>query len=75
MISIFSRFGCVVQDQVSEKMIVKGLKVGQLFPLYIFPSPILPSSRLLSFACNAFSLENKLWYRRISQPNSDVFHT
>ena len=34
----FSRFGCVVQDQVSRQMIAKGPKVGRLFPLHVSPS-------------------------------------
>lgn len=43
----FCCFGCIVQDQVSGKMIAKGPKVGRPFPLYV--SPFL----LHSFVCNA----------------------
>jgi hypothetical protein len=48
----FSRSSCVMHDQVSGKMIAKGPRVGQLFPLYISPSTIIPSFPLFSFACN-----------------------
>jgi len=41
-----SRNGCLVQDQVSEKVIAKGPKVGRLFPLHFF----IPYC--LSFACD-----------------------
>jgi hypothetical protein len=47
----FSRNGCLVQDQVSGKVIVKGPKVGRLFSLY-FSIP-----RCLSFACT--TVQNK----------------
>ncbi|KAJ0044531.1 hypothetical protein Pint_04279 [Pistacia integerrima] len=43
----FSRDGCLVQDQVSGKILVKGPKVGRLFPMH-FSIPIV-----ISFACNA----------------------
>jgi hypothetical protein len=71
----FSHSGCVVQDQVSGKMIVKGPKVGRLFPLYISPSIIIPSFPLLSFACNVVGSEKKIWHRRLGHPNSDVLRT
>ncbi|KAJ8749870.1 hypothetical protein K2173_013785 [Erythroxylum novogranatense] len=41
----FSRAGCIVQDQVSGKIIAKGPKVGRLFPLHLSIPPVL------SFAC------------------------
>ena len=71
----FSRFGCVVQDQVSGQMIVKGPKVGRLFPLHVSPSTFIPSFPLLSFACNVVSSGNKIWHRRLGHPNSDVLRT
>jgi transposase InsO family protein len=71
----FSHSGCVVQDQVSGKMIAKGPKVGRLFPLYISPSTIIPSFPLLSFACNVVGSEKKIWHKRLGHPNSDVLHT
>jgi hypothetical protein len=55
----FSRSGCVVQDQVSGKMITKGPKVGRLFPLYISPSTIIPSFPLFFFACNVVGSEKR----------------
>ena len=71
----FSRSGCVVQDQVSGQMIAKGPKVGRLFPLHVSPSTFIPSFPLLSFACNVVGSGNKMWYRRLGHPNSDVLHT
>jgi len=71
----FSRSSCVVHDQVSGKMIAKGPKVGQLFPLYISPSTIIPSFPLFSFACNIVGSEKKIWHRRLGHPNSDVLRT
>ncbi|KAL6318300.1 hypothetical protein AAG906_039392 [Vitis piasezkii] len=56
----FSHSGCVVQDQVSEKMIAKGPKVGRLFPLHVSPSTIIPSFPLLSFACNVVGSGHKI---------------
>jgi len=34
----FSRDGCLVQEQVSGKVITKGPKVGRLFPLQFISS-------------------------------------
>ncbi|KAL6335934.1 hypothetical protein AAG906_003559 [Vitis piasezkii] len=59
-----------VVDQVSRKMIVKGPKVGRLFPLHVSPSTIIPSFPLLSFACNVVGSGHKMWHRRLSHPNS-----
>ena len=71
----FSHSGCVVQDQVSEKMIAKGPKVGRIFPLHVSPSTIIPSFPLLSFACNVVGSGHKMWHRRLCHPNCDVLHT
>ncbi|KAJ9670991.1 hypothetical protein PVL29_027124 [Vitis rotundifolia] len=71
----FSRSGCVVQDQVFGKMIMKGPKVGRLFPLHVSPSIIIPSFPLLSFACNVIGSGHKMWHRRLGHPNSDVLRT
>jgi len=60
----FSHSGCVVQDQVSGKMIAKGPKVGRLFPLYIYSSTIIPSFPLLSFACNVIGSGHKMSHKR-----------
>ncbi|RVX14988.1 hypothetical protein CK203_007683 [Vitis vinifera] len=68
----FSHSGCVVQDQVSEKMIAKGPKVGRIFPLHVSPSTIIPSFPLLSFACNVVGSGHKMWHRRLCHPNCDV---
>ncbi|KAL6316671.1 hypothetical protein AAG906_019584 [Vitis piasezkii] len=62
----------VPTDQVSGKMIAKGPKVGRLFPLHVFPSTIIPSFRLLSFACNVVGSGHKMWHRRLGHPNSDA---
>jgi hypothetical protein len=56
----FSRSDCVVQDQVSGKMIAKGPKVDRLFSLYISLSTIIPSFPLFSFACNVVGSGNKI---------------
>ena len=71
----FSRFGCVVQDQVSGQMIAKGPKVGRPFPLHVSPSTFIPSFPLLSFSCNVVCSGNKMWHRRLGHPNSDVLCT
>ena len=71
----FSCSGCVVQDQVSGKMIAKGPKAGQLFPLHVSPSTIIPSFPLLSFACNVVGSRHKMWHRHLGHPNSDVLCT
>jgi len=47
----FSRNDCLMQDQVSGKVIAKGAKVGRLFPL-LFSIP-----RCLSFVCT--TIQNK----------------
>ena len=57
------------------KMIAKGPKVGRLFPLHVFPSTIIPSFRLLSFACNVVGSGHKMWHRCLSHPNSNVLRT
>ena len=41
--------GCVVQDQVMGKPIVRGLKVGRLFPLFL---PVPAFSSINFFTCN-----------------------
>lgn len=71
----FSHSGCVVQDQVSRKIIAKGPKVGRLFPLYISPSTIIPSFPLLSSACNVICSRHKMWHKHLGHPNSNVLRT
>ena len=56
----FSNSGCIVQDQVSEKMIVKGPKVGRLFPLLLSSSPM---SNYVAY--NAIQSDNQVWHRRL----------
>ena len=56
----FSCSGCVVQDQVSGKIIAKGPKVGRLFPLHVSSSIIIPIFPLLSFACNVDGFGHKM---------------
>ena len=58
----FSRFGCVVQDQVLGQMIAKGPKVGRLFPLHVSPSTFIPSFPLISFAFNVVGFGSKIWH-------------
>jgi hypothetical protein len=71
----FSCSGCVVQDQMSGKMIAKGPKVGRLFPLYVCSSTIIPSFPLLSFTCNVIGFGHKMWHKCLGYPNSDVLRT
>ncbi|KAL8132915.1 hypothetical protein AgCh_008409 [Apium graveolens] len=54
----FSNSGCLVQDQVSGKMIAKGPKVGRLFSL--LPSPSLVSKKV---SCNAVECNNQVWHK------------
>ena len=61
----FSRDGCLVQEQVSGKVIVKGPKVGRLFPLQFISSH-------LSFACNNVLNSYEDWHRKLGHPNSTV---
>jgi hypothetical protein len=62
----FSRNGCLVQDQVSGKVIAKGPKVGRLFLLY-FSIP-----RCLFFACTTVQNKSEVWHKRLGHPNSVV---
>ena len=71
----FSYFGCVVQDQVLGKMIAKGHKMDQIFPLYISSSTIIPSFSLLSFACNVVGSSNKMLHRCLGHPNFNILCT
>ena len=63
----FSNSGCLVQDQVSGKMIAKGPKVGRLFP------SLLSSSLMLNYVAYAIQSDNQVWHRRLGHPNSHVF--
>ena len=62
----FSRNGCLVQDQVSGKIIAKGPKVGRLFLLHFS----IPSC--FSFACTTVQNQSAIWHRRLGHPNSIV---
>ena len=55
----FSRDGCLVQDQVSGKILAKGLKVGRLFPLH-FSIPVV-----ISFACHTVNNKCEVWHKRL----------
>jgi hypothetical protein len=59
----FSCDGCLVQDQVSGKILAKGPKVGRLFPLH-FSIPIC-----LSLACMTVNTPNKVWHKHMGHPN------
>ena len=63
----FSNSGCLVQDQVSGKMIAKGPKVGRLFPLLLSSSPM---SNYVAY--NAIQSDNQVWHRHLGHPNSHV---
>jgi hypothetical protein len=62
----FSHNGCLVQDQVSGKVIAKGPKVGRLFPLH-FSIP-----RCLLFACTTIQNKSEVRHKRLGHPNSIV---
>jgi hypothetical protein len=62
----FSRDGCLVQDQVSGIILVKGPKVGRLFPLQFS----IPCS--LSLACLIVNNPNEVWHKRLGHPNSVI---
>ena len=62
----FSHDGCIVQDQVSRKILAKGLKVGRLFPLHF------SVSNFVSLASIVVNQKNEIWHKRIGHPNSVV---
>ena len=62
----FSRDGCLVQDQVSGKVIAKGPKVGRLFPLQFS----VPSS--LSLASMVVDNKVEVWHQRLGHPNNVI---
>jgi len=66
----FSKFGCVVQDQQSRRMIVRGPKMGHLFPLQF---PLSPFS-LPSVTCNSAHVDYRAWYKHLGHPNSNALH-
>ena len=62
----FSRDGCIVQDQVSRKILAKGFKVGHSFPLHF------SVSNFVSLASIVVNQKNEIWHKRIGHPNSVV---
>lgn len=62
----FHRDGCIVQDQVSGKVIAKGPKVGRLFPLQFTVPPTL------SLASSVVENKGGIWHRRLGHPNNVV---
>ena len=64
----FSRSGCVIQYQVSGKLIAKGPKCGRLFPLQLSTKDRnLVASALFSASS---SNESQLWHNRLGHPHS-----
>jgi len=61
----FSRDGCLVQEQVSGKVVAKGPKVGRLFPLQFISSH-------LSLVCKNVLNSYEDWHRKLGHPNSAV---
>jgi hypothetical protein len=62
----FSRDGCLVLDQVSGKILMKGPKVGRLFPLHFS----IPSC--LSLACMTVNTHNEIWHKHLGHSNSVI---
>ena len=62
----FSRDGCIMQDQVSGKILVKGPKVGRLFPLHF------SISNFVALACTIVNKQSEVWHKRLGHPNSVV---
>lgn len=60
----FSRGSCLMQDQVSGKILAKGPKVGRLFPLHFS----IPSC--LSLACMTVNTQSEVWHKHLGHPNS-----
>ena len=62
----FSRDGCIVKDQVSGKILAKGTKVGQLFPLHF------STFNFVALACTIVNKQSEVWHKRLGPPNSIV---
>jgi hypothetical protein len=67
----FSKSSCVVQDQQSRKMIVKGAKMECLFPLHL---PLSPSFSLPYVTSNCVHVDFWTWHKHLRHPNSNVLH-
>ena len=63
----FDRSGCHVQDQASGQEIVKGPKVGCLFPLQSFSVPWS-----ISVGCSAIANNSHFWHKKLGHPNSVI---
>ena len=59
----FSRDGCIVQDQVSGKILAKGPKVGRLFPLHF------STSNFVALACTILNKQSEVWHTRLVHSN------
>ena len=57
----FFKYGCIVQDQVSGKVIAKGPKCGRLFPFHLSN---LRNKPKFSFLCVPSQSNWKLWHNR-----------
>ena len=55
----FSRDGCIVQDQVSGKILAKGPKVGRLFPLHF------SISNFVALACTIVNKQSEVWHKHL----------
>ena len=62
----FSRDGCIVEDQLSRKILVKGPKVGRLFPLHF------SISNFVTLACTIVNKQSEVWHKRLGHSNSVV---
>ena len=62
----FSRDGYIVQDQVLRKILVKGPKVGRLFPLHF------SISNFVVLACTIVNKQSGVWHKHLGHPSSVV---
>lgn len=64
----FSSSGCLVQDQVSGRTIMRGPKDGRLFPILPKHVPFFP------IVCNYATFNIFHWHKLLGHPNSNVLH-
>ena len=61
-----------MQDQVTGKPIVKGPKVGHLFPLFFTCSSTFSSFFIQSFTCNNIFDLSMVWHHHLGHSNTQI---